>query len=243
MPRGSLSADQIVEVACQLATEVGLQRLSMPQVARRLEASPTSVYWYFRTRDDLMRAIADRVTTDFCAGLDDDNDLEGDDRVLHYFRVLWQRLRANPLWREVFISNFNRTLRHSGTAQRRAGQVHQAEVTRIMETGLTLAEATSAHTILSAYTRGYVLVEHLSENDIHAETFESAPIVPGLESYAKIRAAVATSTPDETFERGLCALWHGLVEQARADRRDRASNPSRPNRGRAQKPRQQSAHL
>jgi AcrR family transcriptional regulator len=195
----------------------------MPQVARRLEASAASVYWYFRTKDDLMRAIADRVTTDFCAGLDDDDDLEGDDRVLRYFRVLWQRLRENPLWREVFITSFTSTLRYSDEARRRAIDVHQAEVTRIMDAGMTLVEATRAHTVLSAFTRGYVLVQHLSENDIHgAPTLQWAPLFPGFEFYAEIQKAVAASSADETFEAGLRSLWRGLVEQSAAERRDGA---------------------
>jgi TetR/AcrR family transcriptional regulator, tetracycline repressor protein len=214
-----------VDAACQLATEVGLRGLSMPRVARRIEASAASVYWYFRTKDELMRAIADRVTTDFCAGLDDDDDgLEGEDRILAYFRVLWQRLRENPLWREVFITSFTSTLRYSDAAWRRAMQVHEAEVARIMETGMTVAEATRAHTVLSAFTRGYVLVEHLSENDIHgAHALRSAPLYPGFESYAKIQQAVAESSADETFETGLRALWRGLVGQTAAGRHDSPS--------------------
>lgn len=221
VPRGSLDAEQIVDAACHLAAEVGLQRFSIPQLGRRLEASAASVYWYFRSKDELMRAIADRVTTDFCAGLDDDDDLEGDDHVLRYFRVLWQRLRENPLWREVFITSFTSTLRYSDEALRRAIQVHQAEVTRIMAAGMTLEEATRAHTVLSAFTRGYVLVDHLSDNDIHgAHTLGSAPLFPGFESYGEIQKAIAASSVDETFEAGLRSLWRGLVEQSAAGRRD-----------------------
>lgn len=204
----------------------------MPQVARRLGASVASVYWYFRTKDELMRAIADQVTTDFCAGLDDDDDLKGDDHVLRYFRVLWQRLRENPLWREVFITSFTTTLRYSDEALHRAIQVHQAEVTRIMETGMTLAEATRAHTVLSAFTRGYVLVDHLNDNDIHgAHTLRSVPLLPEFERYAEIQKAVAAMSANETFEAGLRSLWRGLVEQSAADRSEEA--PVRSTRSKA----------
>jgi AcrR family transcriptional regulator len=215
LPRGTLSAEQIVVAACDLASQVGLQAFSMPQVAKHLGVGVTSVYWYFRSKDALLSALADRVAAEFYAGLDDDAGLVGEDRVLHYFRTFWIRLRENPLWREVFISNFRRTISSSPEASRRAAHVHQRQVLRMAEAGLTLEGAANAHTILSAYTRGYVLVEHLRLLDAaSAVPYPDTSTVPGLESYARVRAALVAADPDDTFEIGLKALWRGLVPEA-----------------------------
>jgi AcrR family transcriptional regulator len=210
-PRGSLSAEQIIDAACELASRNGLQEMSMPQVARRLGVGVTSVYWYFRSRDELLCALADRVTAEFYAGLDEDAASAGDDRVLHYFRTFWSRLRENSLWREVFISSFRRTVGNSLDASIRAAQIHQRQIRRMTDAGLSVDDATSAHTILSAYTRGYVLVEHLRRQDDASAPFAPGlEDVPGLETYALVRQAVAAAAPEATFEIGLQALWHGL---------------------------------
>ena len=123
LPRGTLGPEQIVAAACDLVASVGLQAFSMAQVAKKLGVGVTSVYWHFRSKDDLLSAIADRVTADFYAGLDDDAGLTGEDRILYHFRTLWTRLRENSLWREVFIGHFYRTVSTSPEAGLRAARV------------------------------------------------------------------------------------------------------------------------
>jgi AcrR family transcriptional regulator len=183
--------------------------MSMPQVARELGVGVTSVYWYFRSRDELVCALADRVTAQFYAGLDTDAGPPGDDRVLHYFRTFWSRLRENPLWREVFISSFRRTVGNSLEASIRAAQVHQGQIRRMTDAGLSVGDATNAHTILSAYTRGYVLVEHLRQQDV-GSFHPALELLPDWEGYAQVRQAIDAATAEDTFEIGLQALWHGL---------------------------------
>jgi AcrR family transcriptional regulator len=231
LPRGTLSADQIVVAACDLTSQVGLQGFSMPQVAKHLGVGVTSVYWHFRSKDDLLSALADRVTAEFYAGLDDGASLVGEDRVLYYFRTFWIRLRENPLWREVFISHFRRTVSSSPEASLRAAHVHHRQVLRMVDAGLTLEAAANAHTILSAYTRGYVLVEHLRLLDtVSAVLNPDVSMVPGLESYGRVRAALAATEPDDTFETGLKALWRGLAGHA-----EPSPLPAAPSRAAARK--------
>ena len=117
LPRGTLSDEQILEAAGELAASRGIDAFTMPDVAKRLGVKVTSVYWYFRTRDDLVLALADRATREFYEGLDYDGDLEGDDRVLEHFFLYWRRLRANRLWREVFIHSVRRTIGRSAEVQ------------------------------------------------------------------------------------------------------------------------------
>ena len=187
----------------------------MPELARQLGVGTTSVYWYFRNKDELLRAIGDRATEEFYAGLDDDTGLRGDDRILQHFRVFWSRLRENPLWREVFISGFWRTVSTSEKGAARAANVHHRQVTRMMAAGLSVADATNAYTILSAYTRGYVMVEHLRSADALPTTrAEMTAEVHGLAGYGEIERAAASANPNETFELGLRALWSGLLRKA-----------------------------
>src|ERR1700734_3509682 len=63
-PRGSLSREEILDGARELVEAHGLQQLSMPALAKQLKSGVTSIYWYFRSKDDLLEALTDRVTRD-----------------------------------------------------------------------------------------------------------------------------------------------------------------------------------
>ena len=63
-PRGSLNRDQVVEAALKLADEEGLEALTMPTLARRLECGVMTLYGYVANKDDLLAAIAQRGIRD-----------------------------------------------------------------------------------------------------------------------------------------------------------------------------------
>jgi TetR/AcrR family tetracycline transcriptional repressor len=53
----ALSAERIVDVALAQIAERGLERFSLRDVARALGVYPTAVYWYFRSRNELLAAV------------------------------------------------------------------------------------------------------------------------------------------------------------------------------------------
>jgi AcrR family transcriptional regulator len=59
--RGSISVDTILNGAFEVAAEVSIDNLSMPQLARHLDVGVTSIYWYFRRKDELLDAMTDRT--------------------------------------------------------------------------------------------------------------------------------------------------------------------------------------
>ena len=63
-PRGSLSREEILRGTLVVLERDGLDGLSMPALAKQLGAGVTSIYWYFRTKDDLMSAVAESVTNE-----------------------------------------------------------------------------------------------------------------------------------------------------------------------------------
>ena len=46
---------------CELAEQVGIDNLSMPLLGKHLGVGVTSIYWYFRKKDDLLNAMTDRA--------------------------------------------------------------------------------------------------------------------------------------------------------------------------------------
>ena len=57
--RGSISADEILKGAFDVAAQVSIDNLSMPVLAKHLDVGVTSIYWYFRRKDDLLDAMTD----------------------------------------------------------------------------------------------------------------------------------------------------------------------------------------
>jgi TetR/AcrR family tetracycline transcriptional repressor len=63
-PRGSLTRQQVIEAALQLADRDGLEALSLPALARQLACGVMTIYGYIDNKDDLLDAIAVRGLAD-----------------------------------------------------------------------------------------------------------------------------------------------------------------------------------
>jgi AcrR family transcriptional regulator len=63
-PRGSLARQQVIEAALQLADQDGIEALSMPTLARRLDCGVMTIYGYVDNKQDLLVAIALRGLAD-----------------------------------------------------------------------------------------------------------------------------------------------------------------------------------
>jgi AcrR family transcriptional regulator len=59
--RPSLDRERVVQVALELLDEVGLDGLSMRQLANRLGVKAASVYWHVRDKEELLDLVFDRV--------------------------------------------------------------------------------------------------------------------------------------------------------------------------------------
>jgi AcrR family transcriptional regulator len=64
-PRGSLSPELILDAAEAIAHEQGFDALSMRGVAGRLDATPMALYNHFKTKDELVDGLLDRVLQRF----------------------------------------------------------------------------------------------------------------------------------------------------------------------------------
>lgn len=59
--RGSINPDDIIDGAFELAERIGVDNLSMPLLGKHLGVGVTSIYWYFRKKDDLLNAMTTRA--------------------------------------------------------------------------------------------------------------------------------------------------------------------------------------
>ncbi|WP_432000573.1 helix-turn-helix domain-containing protein [Streptomyces sioyaensis] len=77
-----LSADLIVDAACELIDAQGAQAFTVRKLGAALGADPSAVYRYFRNTEDLLLALADRLIGESMAGFGPSGDWAADLREL-----------------------------------------------------------------------------------------------------------------------------------------------------------------
>ena len=101
--RGSISVDEIINGAFEVATEVSVDGLSMPLLAKHLDVGVTSIYWYFRKKDDLLNAMTDRALGqyDFATPFVEGQDWR--DSLRNHARKMRQTFRSNPILCDLIL--------------------------------------------------------------------------------------------------------------------------------------------
>jgi AcrR family transcriptional regulator len=225
LPRGTLSSDQILDAASEIAASVGLQALTMPEVANQLGVKVTSLYWYFRTKEELLVALVERISRQFHEALDerldDDKDLDSEEVVLRHFLRYFQWLQLNPLWHEVILIGLGRPGGASAKAIAFGHDTYRRVVAHAVDAGFDRADSVRVSMVIYAYTRGYLRLQDLQEED-YAVRPELTDVWTEAELYETLNM-----NREDTFEIGLRALWAGLSANLQGDnRRGRSQHAS-----------------
>ncbi|EID09147.1 TetR family transcriptional regulator [Mycobacterium xenopi RIVM700367] len=216
--RGSISVDEILNGAFEVAEQVSIDNLSMPLLAKHLDVGVTSIYWYFRKKEDLLDAMTDRALGqyDFATPF-----VEGRNwrESLHdHAHKMRQTFRANPVLCDLILirGTFGKE------ATQAAFQKLEKAVATLVEAGLSPEDAFDTYASLSVHTRGSVVLERLQAKSGGARPYAdravriidpaTMPLIAELTSKGH-RIGVAD---DINFEYGLnCILDHAsrLIEQ------------------------------
>ncbi|MFC7624644.1 TetR/AcrR family transcriptional regulator [Microlunatus sp. GCM10028923] len=60
-PQSRLTKDLILDHALRLADAEGAPAIGMRRLARELDVTPMALYWHFKTKEQLLDAVADRI--------------------------------------------------------------------------------------------------------------------------------------------------------------------------------------
>ncbi len=230
--RGSLSPEEILAGANALIQQQGLAELSMPRLARRLRSGVTSIYWYFRSKDELLVALAEQVSKELYARLPPVSDGPWDRELEAYFVAFREQARRLPVYLELF-GRHGRLLVSQQTIAEPIVRRLEDEIAVLARAGLTPEEAAHAYAVCSAFTRGFVLLEAAHETELREGVDEgidraiasldpaSFPTLTRLSSFGG-----AMRLGDSHFRFGLRLVIEGLRSQYPALR-------ARPGRARA----------
>lgn len=89
-----LTRDDIVQTAIQIADTDGIDAVSMRKIASKLGVHATSLYWYVKTKDDLLDIMLDNLMGEQLIDGVPSGDWKGDMRTIA--RATYERLRRHP---------------------------------------------------------------------------------------------------------------------------------------------------
>ncbi len=133
--------ERILSVTGEEAQRVGPERIRMGEIAKRAEVSRASLYRYFASKDDLIRAWTTRELDAIFAAADEASvAAEGDfaDRMSAGLAVVVESLRRHPVFRALVAINNTQMMRstlESGDAVAHAGQLVQQRLTDAVRSG------------------------------------------------------------------------------------------------------------
>lgn len=160
-PRGTLNRADIVAAAFELvAGDDGIDGLSMPRLARHLSVGVTSLYWYFRSKDELMSALTEEAADRLYQMLPDYRGRPWDEHLHRYFCDFRLVFLDNPAVCDLLVLRAPSEARSPDAADRFFALLER-EISALVDAGFPVRDAVEGYMTLSVYTRGCVLNERL----------------------------------------------------------------------------------
>lgn len=160
--RGSINPDDIIKGAFELAEEVGIDNLSMPALGRHLGVGVTSIYWYFRKKDELLSAMTDQAlrTYVFATPYIAADDWRG---TLHnHAWTMRKTFMGNPILCDLILI---RSALSPKAAQLGVLEVEKS-IASLVEAGLSPEDAFETYSAVSVHVRGSVVLQRLYEKNL-----------------------------------------------------------------------------
>ncbi len=163
--RGSINPDDIIKGAFELAEQVGIDNLSMPLLGKHLGVGVTSIYWYFRKKDDLLNAMTDRALREYVFATPYVEAKDWRDSLRNHARTMRKAFMGNPILCDLILI---RSALSPRAAQLGVLEVEKA-VAGLVEAGLSPQDAFDTYSAVSVHVRGSVVLQRLHEKTAAAD--------------------------------------------------------------------------
>jgi AcrR family transcriptional regulator len=210
--RGSLSGDELIAAAYDVVARDGLDALSMPVLARKVGAGVNSAYSHFRSKDDLLVALGERVTREVFAALPPLGDGPWPEAMHTLFVELRRVLHRFPVYSELFSYRPRFVVTRPNVLPIVLGRFEK-DVTRLVAEGLEEAAAVRGYYSCNVFVRGFVLLERGQIPPARPPDAETT--VPGSTGGTVLLTIGGldriTDLSDESFLRGLECMIDGIA--------------------------------
>ena len=159
--RGSINPDDIIKGAFELAEEVGIDNLSMPLLGKHLGVGVTSIYWYFRKKDDLLNAMTDRALRQYVFATPYVEAKDWRETLRNHARTMRKTFMGNPILCDLILI---RSALSPRAAKLGVSEVEKA-IASLVEAGLSPEDAFDTYSAVSVHVRGSVVLQRLHEKN------------------------------------------------------------------------------
>jgi AcrR family transcriptional regulator len=211
--RGSINAEEIIAGAFEVARRESLDQLSMPALAEHLGVGVTSIYWYFRKKDDLLNAMTDVAVDTFLREMPPlPDDKPWQDVIYLYFRSARDVHRNDQILSDLLLI---RTATYTRYATRRVFEHEEAVLGKLVDAGFSTENALLVFNAASIYTRGMTIHDRilrlsdaptLDERQRRIADWSTMPLLA-----SQIDRHPLAGTTDEDFEFGIARLISGFA--------------------------------
>ncbi|MGW5381555.1 TetR/AcrR family transcriptional regulator [Nocardia sp. NPDC003963] len=204
--RGSLNPEDIVQGAFELAEEISIDNLSMPLLGKHLGVGVTSIYWYFRKKEELLNAMTDRALRQYAFEMPFIEASDWRETLREHARTMRRTFLGNPLLCDLIL--IRSAL--SEKAARLGGRQTERVIAALVEAGFSLESAVETYSEVQLHVHGLVVLQRLSDkNREQSEAtayYESVIIDPEttpLLAQAAAKGYHSGAPDDRNFEHGL----------------------------------------
>ena len=196
------SRDDFLDAAIRIVDAEGLEALTLRRLGPEVGVSYTAVYTYFKTREDLIAALVDRISEEIIAGVAPSGD-SARDQVIAIAMSSRRALARHPRLASVYISDQSDAV--AGT------QATLSVVALLESSGIKGRDAVTAYRVIENYVFGSTIFDfgaapnHLA---IRRRRYR-ATSHPEFKSVGISDKAVGQHN-DEAFEKGLALILDGL---------------------------------
>jgi AcrR family transcriptional regulator len=154
--RGSINPADIVAGAFEFCRGTPVDEMTMPQLAASLNVGVTSIYWYFKSKRELLDAMTEKALASFYESMPPLRSQAWEDMLGEFFVNFYALLAADRLTCDLIVRRIgNRADDGAIRSWARAEQLLSA----LADAGFPPSLARHAFFTLSIYTQGFLLVE------------------------------------------------------------------------------------
>jgi AcrR family transcriptional regulator len=157
--RGSISVDEIISGAFEVATEVSIDNLSMPLLARHLDVVVTSIYCYFRKKDELLDELTDLALAQYEFSVPDIDATNWRESLRNHAQTMRKQFHGDPVLCDLVLIRGH----YGMPALHGALQEIERPVAALVAAGLTPEQAVETYGAISVHSRGSVVLQRLQQ--------------------------------------------------------------------------------
>lgn len=218
--RGSITAEEVVLGALEVCQAETVDGLNMLGLAQHLGLGVTSIYWYFKSKDDLLDAMTDEAFRRFYGQVPSLEGLAWDDVLRKFFHAFREIFRNDDVLCDLIIVR-------NGSSSAESATLSWTRIEQILEVlvdaGFSEDSASYAYFSLSVYTRGSVFIERMARKwgiDPAVGRYKDQKLVATMPVLSReLPAHSWLMVSDDDFDFGIENAIRGLRPLLAADRK------------------------